>query len=118
MTVPRLALLAILAWLPSATIATAGPLTGGERQRLLAHLDLTEAWVASELAGLSERQLLFKMTPDSWSIRDVIEHLAIAEPQYWKEVEDSLARPLPASTYTPEATDAGILCVRHRPRQS
>jgi hypothetical protein len=49
------------------------------------------------------------MSPDSWSIRDVVEHLAIAEPQYWKQLEDSLARPLPASPYTPQATDAAIL---------
>jgi hypothetical protein len=87
----------------------AGPLTDGERQRLLAHFELTESWLASELAGLTPAQLAFRASPDSWSIRDVVEHLAIAEPQYWKQLEDSLARPLPASAYTPQATDAGIL---------
>jgi hypothetical protein len=89
--------------------ADAGPLTAGERQRLEAHLDLTEAWLASELAGLSDAQLSFRMAPDTWSIRDVVEHLAIAEPQYWKQLDDSMARPLPATAYTPQATDAGIL---------
>jgi hypothetical protein len=95
--------------LAAAIPAAAGPLTDGERQRLLAHFEMTEAWLASELAGLSEAQLTFRMTPDSWSVRDVVEHLAIAEPQYWKQVEDSLARPLPGTAYTPQATDAGIL---------
>ena len=32
----------------------AGPMTEGERQRLLAHLRMTESWLASELAGLSD----------------------------------------------------------------
>jgi hypothetical protein len=29
------------------------------------------------------------MTPESWSIKDVAEHLAIAEPQYWTNLEAS-----------------------------
>lgn len=89
--------------------ADAGPMSAGERQRLEAHLDLTESWLASELKGLSHAQLSFRMAPDTWSIRDVVEHLAIAEPQYWKQLDDSMARPLPATAYAPQATDAGIL---------
>ena len=104
---PVLAVLATLAAQPIP--AAAGPMTEGERQRLLAHFEMTEAWLASELAGLSDAQLAFRMAPDSWSVRDVVEHLAIAEPQSWKQLEDSMARPLPASAYTPQATDAGIL---------
>lgn len=101
--------LVAVAVLAAASPGAAGPMTAGERQRLLAHLDLTESWLASELAGLSAAQLSFRATPDTWSIRDVVEHLAIAEPQYWKQLEDSIARPLPATPYTPQATDAGIL---------
>jgi hypothetical protein len=107
MTTFRMLLLATLLALPATGLA--GPLTDGERQRLLAHLELTESWLASELAGLSPAQLAFRASPDSWSIRDVVEHLAIAEPQYWKQLEDSMAKPLPAAAYTPQATDAGIL---------
>lgn len=101
--------LGLVALLVVPLTAVAEPLTDGERQRLLAHLELTESWLEGELAGLIPAQLAFRPSPDSWSIRDVVEHLAIAEPQYWKQVEDSLARPLPASAYTPQATDAGIL---------
>ena len=79
----------------------------GDRQRLLAHLDMTEAWLASELAGLSPDQLKFQVAPDSWTIMQVVEHLAIAEPQYWQRVQDSMK--LPPSERKPEATDAGIL---------
>jgi hypothetical protein len=81
-------------------------MTEGERQRVLSHYEMTESWLASELADLSKAQLTFQMTPDSWSIQDVVEHLAIAEPQYWQQVQDSLKQPL---GYKSESTDAAIL---------
>src|ERR687896_366704 len=46
------------------------------------------------------------MTPESWSIKDVVEHLAIAEPQYWTQLQESLQQPV---GYKSESTDAGIL---------
>ena len=83
------------------------PMKAGDRQRLLAHLEMTESWLVSELSGLSPAQLTYRMTPESWSITDVTEHLAIAEPQYWQRVNDSMKQP--ATTDKIEATDAGIL---------
>ncbi len=87
-------------------VGAAPPLTAGERQRVLAHFEMTEAWLLSELDGLSDAQLTFRMTPDSWSIKDVVEHLAIAEPQYWQQLQDSLEQPL---GFKGETTDATIL---------
>jgi hypothetical protein len=85
---------------------SAEPLKDGDRQRLLAHLELTEAWLADEIKDLSAAQLGFQMTPGSWSIAQVVEHLAIAEPQYWDSVGKSLAQPAsPAG----DVTDADIL---------
>jgi hypothetical protein len=78
-----------------------------DRQRLLAHFDMTESWLVSELQGLSQAQLKFRMAPDSWSIMDVVEHLAIAEPQYWERVQNSMKQP--PNTEKLEGTDAGIL---------
>jgi hypothetical protein len=69
------------------------PMTKGERQRLIAHLDMTNAWLKSEVAGLSAAQLSFRPAPDAWSVSDVVEHLAIAEPQYWKQLQDGLGKP-------------------------
>ena len=86
----------------------AGPMTAGDRQRLVAHLEMTEAWLESEVTGLSEAQLKFKMTPDSWSVEEVVMHLAIAEPQYWTNLEESLKTPVKAG-WKPEATDEGML---------
>jgi hypothetical protein len=47
------------------------------------------------------------MTPESWSVMDVVEHLAIAEPQYWQKLRDSMKQP--PTTEKIEATDAAIL---------
>jgi hypothetical protein len=47
------------------------------------------------------------MSPDSWSITDVVEHLAIAEPQYWKQLRDSAKQP--PYTAKPQTTDAAIM---------
>jgi hypothetical protein len=93
--------------LAAASTASAATLTDGERQRLVAHLGMTEAWLVSELEGVSDAQLRFRMSPDSWSIADVVEHLAIAEPQYWTQLQDSLKQP--AAAYKSESTDAAIL---------
>lgn len=82
-------------------------MTPDERQRLLAHLEMTESWLVSELDGLTPAQLAFKMTPESWSITEVVEHLAIAEPQYWERVLASMQQPPAAEK--PTATDAAIL---------
>ena len=97
----------VFTWaLAAPSIVLADPMTAGERQRVLAHFEMTEAWLASETTGLSTAQLTFRMTPDSWSIQDVVEHLAIAEPQYWQQVQDSLTQPV---GYKSDSTDAAIL---------
>ena len=90
-----------------ATPAHAQGLSAGDRQRLLAHLEMTESWLVSELEGLTPEQLKFRMAPETWSVTDVVEHLAIAEPQYWQQVLNSMKQP-PAKE-KPEATDAAIL---------
>ena len=101
------ALAAVLFFSALASPVPAGELTPGDRQRLLAHLQMTESWLASELSGLSQAQLTYRMSPDSWSIMDVVEHLAIAEPQYWQQLQASMKQPPKQEKI--EATDAGIL---------
>ena len=100
--------LTIAALLSIASSAAAGPMTAGDRQRLIAHLEMTEAWLQSEVNGLSDAQLKFQMTPDSWSVEEVVMHLAIAEPQYWNDFKTSLAKPVNPE-FKPQATDAGML---------
>jgi len=89
------------------TSLAAEAISDGDRQRLLAHLDMTESWLLSEIDDLSDAQLRFRMTPGSWSIMDVVEHLAIAEPQYWERVQNSMKQP--PTTDKIQGTDAAIL---------
>jgi hypothetical protein len=103
----RTLLLAALVSLTSIVPAAAEGMTDGDRQRLLAHLEMTEAWLVAEVERLTPQQSTFRMSPDSWSVLEVIEHLAIAEPQYWQRVGDSMKQP--PFDKKPEATDAGIL---------
>jgi hypothetical protein len=100
--------LVLAAWLSSPAFATADPMTTGERQRLVVHLEMTEAWLVSEIDGLSDAQLTWRPASDVWSVKDVVEHLGIAEPQYWKQLQDSL-KTAPTPSYKPDATDAAIL---------
>ena len=104
----RLLVLAATVTLCLTAPAAADELTPGDRQRLLAHLDMTESWLVSELQGLSQAQLKFRMAPESWSIMDVVEHLAIAEPQYWDQFKESLAKPVKPG-FKPQVTDAQML---------
>jgi hypothetical protein len=103
----RTLLAAFLTITAFASSSAAEALKDIDRERLLAHFEMTENWLVSELHGLSTAQLKFKMTPESWSIMDVVEHLAIAEPQYWERVQDSLKQP-PTTEKLP-GTDTDIL---------
>ena len=53
----RPGLVAVLGFLALEMPAAAGPMSAGDRQRLVAHLEMTEAWLVSELEGLSDAQL-------------------------------------------------------------
>ena len=69
---------------------------------------MTESWLVSELAGLSDTQLNWRAAEGKWSIAEIVAHLAIAEPQYWDQVKQSMAKPVEEG-FKPKATDAGIL---------
>jgi len=77
----------------SASFALAASLTRLERQRLVAHLEMTESWLVDEVSGLSQGQLQFRPTPGSWSIMEVVEHLVIAEAIYWQDLRKAMKAP-------------------------
>jgi hypothetical protein len=61
----------------------AAPPSALDRQRLVAHLEMTESWLVDEVSHLSPAQLKFRAKPTSWSALDCVEHLVLAETQYW-----------------------------------
>jgi len=96
-----LCLLTIALHLPAASISSE------DRQHLTVHLQLTEQWLTDEVRGLSQAQLNFRPSPDRWSIRECVSHLAIAEPDYWRDFKKAL-QSAPA-VFKSSATDADIL---------
>ena len=76
-----------------AALASAATMTNLERQRLVAHLEMTGSWLAGEISGLSPAQLQFHPAPGSWSILEVLDHLAVCEPIYWKDLRSAMNAP-------------------------
>jgi hypothetical protein len=78
-----------------------------ERQRLVAHLDMTAGWLVDEVSGLTTAQIEFRRAPDAWTIAEVVEHLVVVAPIYWQDLQTAVKQPPgdPASW----TTDADVL---------
>jgi len=98
---------ALFAFTGNAGPAGATAMTGLERQRLVAHLEMTGTWLVDEVAGLSPAQVQFRRAPGTWSIIEVIDHLLVAEPIYWQDLQKALKAP--PSRLTRGGTDEDIL---------
>jgi uncharacterized damage-inducible protein DinB len=57
----------------------AGVLTQGERDRAMSYLHATQKQVTDTVNSLSPAQLAFHASPNSWSVGDCLEHLALTE---------------------------------------
>ncbi len=54
-------------------------LTKAERAFAIAEMTKTHDHLLSAIEGLSEAQLNFKSSPESWSIKECVEHIALSE---------------------------------------
>ena len=100
--------IAAVIWLAlGANLALAASLTKLERQHLVAHLEMTGSWLVDEVSGVSPSQLRFRPAPGSWSILEVVDHLYVAEPIYWQDLQNAMQAP-PAKQRRP-VTDEGML---------
>ena len=73
----------------AAAIASAEPMTPLERQRLVAHMEMTARWLEEQVSGLTPAQLAFRPSPTAWSILEVVDHLVVVGPIYWKNLQDA-----------------------------
>ncbi len=73
----------------AAVVSSAEPLTPLERQRLVAHMEKTARWLDDQVSGLSQAQLAFRPSPTAWSILDVVDHLVVVGPIYWKNLQNA-----------------------------
>lgn len=79
---------------PSAALASS-PLTASERAELLARYDNGFASIEAALAGISEEELDRRPTPDSWSARMVVHHLADSESRSYQRIRRLIAEDTP-----------------------
>ena len=73
----------------AAVVSSAEPLTRLERQRLVAHMEMTAQWLEDQVSGLSPAQLAFRPSPAAWSILEVVDHLVVVGPIYWKNLQNA-----------------------------
>lgn len=102
-----LSTLLLLAFTLSASAATG--LTDEDREHLLVHFQMTTQMVAEQVRGLSPAQLEYRASPDRWTIRECISHLAVAEPDYWRELTASVKAPADMKSKKSSASDADIM---------
>jgi DinB superfamily len=109
----------ILRLLPLLVIAlrlSAAGMTGladQNREHLLVHFEMTGQMLAEQVRGLSTAQLEYRASPDRWSIRECVSHLAVAEPDYWRDLMKSVKAPPDMKGKKSSNTDAEYHVVRH-----
>lgn len=65
-------------------------LTSKEREKAVAYLEKTKSDLHAAVNGLSEDQLNFKATPESWSVAECVEHIAMTEKALFGIVDAAL----------------------------
>ena len=61
------------------------------------------------LRGISEEESRVRHAPYTWSIREVVSHLAVAEPDYWRDIQKALKAAPDMNNKKSSASDADIL---------
>jgi hypothetical protein len=77
----------------AAAAPSAAELSAQEREKLVQYLTTTRDTVLAESAKLSDAQWNFKSAPDRWSVGEVVEHLALAEPFIFEGLQKTVAGP-------------------------
>jgi hypothetical protein len=89
--------------LPIAVLALVGfsainlGLTDAEREMGVEELETTQERLTNTIAGLSDAQLNFKASPESWSVAECVEHLAISEGMIGGMLQGALKTPADVS---------------------
>lgn len=87
-------------------------LTDLERLRGAISLTKTQAYMLETLNGLSEAQLNYKSSPQSWSVAECVEHLAISENAFDQMIKGSLKDPAdPSRRAEVKMTDQEVLAM-------
>jgi uncharacterized damage-inducible protein DinB len=55
----------------------------------MAHMEMTARWLEDEVSRLSPRQLTYRPSSTAWSILEVVDHLVVVGPIYWKNLQNA-----------------------------
>jgi hypothetical protein len=87
-----------------------------DRANLVHHLDASKDALAQAVLGLTQQQLHFRPDSSSWSIADVVEHLAIYEEVYqWEYLFTLRQPPQPQYLDSARAADSVFLSLQDMP---
>lgn len=85
-------------------------LTDAERELAVAEMTKSHEYLMSVLEGLSEEQLNFKSSPESWSIAECVEHITISENSIFGMMEGTLkTAPDPSKRVEVKMTDDQLM---------
>ena len=85
-------------------------LTEAERDYASKYLQETRDDLLKKVKGLTDEQLNFKATPESWSIAECVEHIAISEGNLFAFAEQGLQQPAdPSLRKDVKINDDGII---------
>jgi DinB superfamily len=90
---PALLAAAAICLAVEATAQTAAQISDTERAALVEYLTTTRDQVLAESTKLTEAQWTFKAAPDRWSVGEVVQHLALAEPFIFDMQQKLLSAP-------------------------
>jgi flagellar biosynthesis chaperone FliJ len=68
-------------------------LSGKERKLLVNDLKETRKDLLESIKGLNDAQLNFKASPESWSVKECVYHIALSEGNLWQMAEKALKEP-------------------------
>lgn len=68
-------------------------LSGKERKSAINLMKDTRSDVFKSVKGLSDAQLNFKPTPDRWSVKECVYHIALSEKNLWDLLEKTMKAP-------------------------
>lgn len=84
-------------------------LTDEEREKAVGYLTDSRNHMMEVLDGLTDEQLDFKATPESWSIAECVEHLATTETAFGGMIQQTVAEGNnPAMKDSVQVTDEGL----------
>ncbi|HET9745535.1 MAG TPA: DinB family protein [Chitinophagaceae bacterium] len=72
---------------------TGDVLSKKERKFAAEHMKKTKADLQDAVKGLSAKQMDFKSSPDKWSVKECVYHIAISENNLWELLEKSMKEP-------------------------